>query len=172
MGSLKTAANRITNCRAADYTMITMRVECAIGVEPMNSTLCRRPPWPLGYAHLKTNKVAWDGFEPSRGLLQGQVGYRLPHQAKRVGEGGFLRKLRPRGSKPLTLTRLRYSPMVVAALATGTTRAATRERNKSSSESKRDDGSPRSSHDTHLRTTVDQFLTVTGVCVEHTTCCV
>ena len=50
-GSLKTAANRITICRAADYTMITMRVECAIGVEPTKSTLCRREPWPLGYAH-------------------------------------------------------------------------------------------------------------------------
>lgn len=52
----------------------------------MKSTLCRREPWPLGYAH----GVAWDGFEPSRGLLQRQVGYQLPHQAKkRVGEGGF-----------------------------------------------------------------------------------
>src|SRR5262249_38445779 len=85
--------------------MITMRMECAIGVEPMKSTLCRREPWPLGYAH----GVAWDGFEPSRGLLQGQVSYQLPDQAEGLGEGG-LGKLRPRGSKPLTLTRLRYSP--------------------------------------------------------------
>src|SRR5262249_8271500 len=104
-GSLKTAANRITICRAADYTMITMHLECAIGVEPMKSTLCRRwiKPWPLGYAHME-KKVAWDGFEPSRGLLQRQVGYQLPHQARRVGEGRFSRNLRPRGSKPLTLT--------------------------------------------------------------------
>ena len=68
--------------------MITMRMECAIEVEPMKSTLCRRliKPWPFGYAH----GVAWDGLEPSRGLLQRQVGYQLPHQAKkRVGEGGF-----------------------------------------------------------------------------------
>src|SRR5919202_6047217 len=80
----RTAANRITICCAADYTMITMWMECAIGLEPMKSTLCRREPWPLGYAH----GVAWDGFEPSRGLLQGQVGYQLPDQAE-VSEEGF-----------------------------------------------------------------------------------
>ncbi len=30
----------------------------------------------------RTGVVAWDGFEPSYGLLQRQVGYRLPDQAK------------------------------------------------------------------------------------------
>ena len=85
--------------------MITMRMECAIGLEPMKSTLCRREPWPLGYAH----GVAWDGLEPSRGLLQRQVGYQLPHQAKKESAREDS-NLRPRGSKPLTLTRLRYSP--------------------------------------------------------------
>src|ERR671925_366115 len=72
--------------------MITMRMECAIGVEPMKSTLCRHEPWPLGYAH----GVAWDGFEPSRGLLQGQVGYQLPHQAKKESarEDSNLRRAR------------------------------------------------------------------------------
>jgi hypothetical protein len=44
----------------------------------------------------------------------------------------------------------------VVALATGTTCASPRERNKSSSESKYDDGSSRTSHDTHLRIAVGQ----------------
>jgi hypothetical protein len=112
--------------------MITMRVECAIGVEPMNSTLCRREPWPLGYAH----RVAWDGFEPSQRLLQGQLGYQLPYQAK-VGEEGF---------EPSTARfqigyadQLRYSPSVVATSATGTARAL-REREQPSSKSKHDEG--------------------------------
>ena len=76
--------------------------------------------------------------------------------------------LRPRGSKPLTLTRLRYSPMVVARLATGLTRTSPRERNESPSKSKHNDGSSRTSHNPHLRTAVGQwtttsFLSVTGV---------
>src|SRR5262245_39383187 len=65
--------------------MITMRMECAIGVEPMKSALCRREPWT---AWLRAHEVAWDGFEPSHGLLQGQVGYQLPDQAE-VSEEGF-----------------------------------------------------------------------------------
>ena len=40
---VRTAANRITICRAADYTMITMRVECAIGVEPMKRNALQAP---------------------------------------------------------------------------------------------------------------------------------
>src|ERR1051326_3399412 len=67
--------------------------------------------------------------------------------------------LRPRGSKPLTLTRLRYSPMKVAMLATGTTRTSPHERNESSSESKHDDGSSRTSHDSYTRSTVGQSST-------------
>ncbi len=53
--------------------------------------------------------------------------------------------LRPRGPKPRALTRLRYSPNMVAALATGTARAMPRKRDEASSESKHDDGSPRTS---------------------------
>jgi hypothetical protein len=33
--------------------------------------------------------VAWDGFEPSHGLLQRQVGYQIAPPGKGVGEGGF-----------------------------------------------------------------------------------
>ena len=63
--------------------------------------------------------------------------------------------LRPRGSKPLTLTRLRYSPKkLVAALATGTTRTSPRKRDEASSKSKHDDGSSRTSHNPHTRTAV------------------
>ena len=132
--------------------MITMRVECAIGVEPMKSTLCRREPWPFGYAH----GVAWDGFEPSRGLLQRQVGYRLPHQAKeRVGEAGF----EPATARFQTAHADQAALLaeeVVAALATGTARASPRKLDEASSKSKHDDGSSRTSHDSYTRSTVGQ----------------
>ena len=79
--------------------------------------------------------VAWDGFEPSRGLLQRQVGYQLPHQAKRVGEGGFEPPTARFQTAYADLTALLAEEMV-AALATGTACASTRKRNDSSSESK------------------------------------
>ena len=79
--------------------MITMRMECAIGVEPKNR---RFAGVSLGRLATRTG-VAWDGLEPSRGLLQRQVGYQLPHQAKKESAREDS-NLRPRGSKPLTLT--------------------------------------------------------------------
>jgi hypothetical protein len=102
-------------------------MECAIGVEPMNSTLCRREPWPFGYAHVERKKLPGMDSNHHVACFRGRWATDYPHQARRIGEGGFLRKLRPRGSKPLTLTRLRYSPKMVATSATGTVRAATRE---------------------------------------------
>src|SRR5215813_7164161 len=88
-GSLKTAANRITICRAADYTMITMRMECAIGVEPIHSTLCRREPWPLGYVHIDRRKLP--GMDSNHHQPDSRI--RRPTVSRpgkeRVGEGGF-----------------------------------------------------------------------------------
>src|SRR5690349_11812484 len=128
--------------------MITMRLECAIGVEPTKSTLCRREPWPFGYAH----GVAWDGFEPSRGLLQRQVGYLLPHQARRVGEGGFEPPTARFQTAHADLTALLAENVV--ALATGTARASPRQRDETSSKAKHNDGSSRTSRNPHTRTAV------------------
>jgi len=54
------------------------------------------------------------------------------------------------------LSGLRYSLMMLAALATGTTRASPRKRDEASSKSKHDDGSSRTSHNPHTRTAVGQ----------------
>ena len=126
----------------------------------MKSTLCRREPWPFGYAH----GVAWDGFEPSRGLLQRQVGYPLPHQAKEtVGEGGF----EPPTARFQTAHADQAALLAeeVVALATGTARTSPRKRNEASSKSKYDDGS---SNDPYAcaavgQSTTSSFLWVTGV---------
>jgi hypothetical protein len=78
------------------------------------------------------------------------VGYQLPHQAKESARKDS--NLRPRGSKPLTLTRLRYSPKMVAKLTTRTP-PAWREREDPSSESKHNDTPPRTSSDLHASNT-------------------
>ena len=133
----------------------------------MKSTLCRRwiKPWPLGYAHME-KKVAWDGFEPSCGLLQRQVGYQLPHQAGRVGEGGFEPPTARFQTAHADLTALLAGEVV--ALATRAARASPRKRDEASSKSKHDDGSSRTSRNPPTRTAVGQstttsFLSVTGV---------
>jgi hypothetical protein len=100
-------------------------------------------------------EVAWDGFEPSRGLLQRQVGYRLPHQARRVGEGGF----EPPTARFQTAHADQAALLAeeVVALATRTARASPHKRNEASSKSKYDDGSSRTSHNAHTRTAVGQM---------------
>ena len=94
------------------------------------------------------------------------MGYRLPHQAKRVGEGGFEPPTARFQTAHADLTALLAEEVV--ALATGTARTSQCEQNESSSESKDDDGSSRTSHNPHTRSAVGQysttsFLSVTGV---------
>ena|SRR2546425_9424272 len=93
-------------------------------------------------------------------------GLPLADQAKRVGEGGFEPPTARFQTAHADLTALLAEEVVAGA--TGTPRAATRERNESSSKSKQDDGSSRTSHNAHTRIAVGQwtttsFLSVTGV---------
>src|SRR5262249_47392821 len=85
--------------------MITMQMECAIGVEPMKSTLCRREPWPLGYAHEKL-----PGMDSNHHAACFRGRWATDYPTRQGGSAREDSNLRPRGSKPLTLTRLRYSP--------------------------------------------------------------
>ena len=92
--------------------MITMQMECAIGVEPMKSTLCRREPWPFGYAHIDRNKLPGMDSNHHVACFRGRWATDYPTRQRESAREDS--NLRPRGSKPLTLTRLRYSPMVAA----------------------------------------------------------
>ena len=144
--------------------MITMRVECAIGVEPMNSTLCRREPCRLA------TRTRLPGMDSNHHVACFRGRWATDYPTRQRKESARQdSNLRPRGSKPLTLTRLRYSPKkLVAALATGTALASPRTLDEASSKSKHDDGSSRTLHDSYTRSTVGQssitsFLSVTGV---------
>src|SRR5438874_13759542 len=70
--------------------MITMRVECAIGVEPMKSTLCRREPWAawLRAQERQTSCLGW--IRTITWPASGAGGLPVtPPSKERVGEGGF-----------------------------------------------------------------------------------
>ena len=89
-----------------------------------------------------------------------------PHQARRVGEGGFEPPTARFQTAHADLTALLAEEVV--ALATGMARASPRKRDEASSKSKHDNGSSRTSHNPHTRSAVGQysttsFLSVTGV---------
>ena len=103
--------------------MITMRAECAIGVEPMNSTLCRREPWATWLRARESclgwiRTITWPASEAG-GLPI------TPPGKEGVGEGGF----EPPTARFQTAHADQAALLaeeVVAALATGMTRASPR----------------------------------------------
>ena len=78
----------------------------------MNSTLCRREPWPLGYAHIEKERLPGMDSNHHVACFRGRWATDYPTRQRESAREDS--NLRPRGSKPLTLTRLRYSPMVAA----------------------------------------------------------
>ena len=140
-------------------------VECAIGVEPIRSTLCRREPWPLGYAHMEKKLPGMDSNHHVA-CFRGRWATSCPTRQRKVGEGGFEPPTARFQTAHADLTALLAGEVV--ALATRTARASPRKRDEASSESKHDDRSPRTSHNPHTRTAVGEstttsFLSVTGV---------
>ena len=109
---------------------------------------------PLGYAHTYRSgclgwirTITWPASEAG--------GLPIAPPGKAVGEEGFEPSTARFQTAYADLTAL-LAEKWVAALATGTARAATRKREDSSSESKHDDGSPRTSSNPNLRLALEQ----------------
>ena len=108
---------------------------------------------PLGYAHTyRSGCLGWIRTITWPASEAGGLPFAPPGRA--VGEEGFEPSAARFQTAYADLTALLAEEMV--ALATGTAYAATRKREGSSSESKHDDESPRTSSDPNLRLALDQ----------------
>src|SRR5262249_6152180 len=108
--------------------------ECAIGVEPMKSTLCRRGPWPLGYAHMEMKLPGMDSNHHVA-CFRGRWATSYPTRHRVMSRRGRSGKTPTARFQTAHADQAALLAEEVMALATGTARASPRKRDETSAKS-------------------------------------